>query len=1050
MMQEIENEIKRWVITSDYLKGTNYDEEGIDYIGKTRIDKEIRHQFLVESESSYKKYMVQIEMLNNHISSTYCTCKKYQGTHSCKHLAACLISYSEKIFANKQQSVEASSSLLLSKLKTRFHFNNMRKEEVFLIPYIGFHKTRSFLYATLKVKIGMKKFYSFLGKMNSFLINFQNQDEYQFGSSFTFKPSVHFFSEENLKLLDFLKELKDDYTIEGNYANLSDKNIKKLFQLCQDKIYDEDEQNYYLIKEEFPIGIDFQKKDKKYILAFQEDLNSLKKITDDYEYVLKGQSIYHLTKEEQFLISQCCSMQLEKIVFPEEMFADYQKNLIRIIKSKIVLDESTKDVIIDLKPEAQFYFDILEDHIIATPKFTYKNKTISYFDKVDALVRDEEYENQIIEVLYKYHFHKMSSFFLLDDFDEVCDFMSGSLDELAQSYEVYTTENIKRQKFVKENKITTSFTIGKDHILKYTFDLGAISKEEIKKVLNSLEQKKKYYRLKSGEILSLEDKNLEELNSLSKDLELTSKDLMNNEGELPKFRALYLDAMKGKKYPIIKTDLAFQDFINQFKNYKDCKITFNKTQEKILRDYQKEGVQWLYTITKCGFGGILADEMGLGKSLQTIYYLQELLKENKESKFLIICPTALVYNWENEFQKFAQNLKFKVFSGNKNNRKKAIEAYKGNIYITSYGLLREDFALYQNMKFESMIIDEAQNIKNPSAGITKSVKSISSNTKIALTGTPIENSIVELWSIFDFIMPGFLSSLIKFQKKYQIKEFDEKTNRLLENLKEQVRPFILRRLKKDVIQDLPDKIENNIYIDLSEEQKTIYAAEVINVEEQVNEMIEQSGFQKNKMMILKLLTRLRQICIDPSLIIDNYKGGCAKLESLIGIIKEVSASGHKILLFTSFKTALEKVKQMLEEENISSYTIAGDVPSKKRQMLVDAFNKDNTQVFLIMLKSGGTGLNLTSADVVIHLDLWWNPQAESQATDRTHRIGQTKNVTVMKLICKGTIEERILELQEKKKVLSNKILNGEMSDADYLSALSESDIRMLLVKEKED
>ena len=243
MMQEIENEIKRWVITSDYLKGTNYDEEGIDYIGKTRIDKEFRHQFLVESESSYKKYMVQIEMLNNHISSTYCTCKKYQGTHSCKHLAACLISYSEKIFANKQQSVEASSSLLLSKLKTRFHFNNMRKEEVFLIPYIGFHKTRSFLYTTLKVKIGMKKFYSFLGKMNSFLINFQNQDEYQFGSGFTFKPSMHFFSEENLKLLDFLKELKDDYTIEGNYANLSDKNIKKLFQLCQDKIYDEDEQN---------------------------------------------------------------------------------------------------------------------------------------------------------------------------------------------------------------------------------------------------------------------------------------------------------------------------------------------------------------------------------------------------------------------------------------------------------------------------------------------------------------------------------------------------------------------------------------------------------------------------------------------------------------------------------------------------------------------------------------------------------------------------------------------------------------------------------------
>ena len=322
---------------------------------------------------------------------------------------------------------------------------------------------------------------------------------------------------------------------------------------------------------------------------------------------------------------------------------------------------------------------------------------------------------------------------------------------------------------------------------------------------------------------------------------------------------------------------------------------------------------------------------------------------------------------------------------------------------------------------------------------------------MALTGTPIENSIVELWSIFDFIMPGFLSSLMKFQQKYKIKDsFDDETNQLLSNLRTQIQPFILRRKKKDVVKDLPDKIENNIYIDLTEEQKKLYAAEVKLANDEMDKMIKHGGFTKNKMMILSLLTRLRQICIDPRIILQNYNGGSAKIENLIKIMKEVVENGHKILLFTSFKTALEIVKEEISKEGITSYTIAGDVPSKTRAMLVDAFNKDNTNVFLIMLKSGGTGLNLTSADVVIHLDLWWNPQAENQATDRTHRIGQTKNVEVIKLICKGTIEEKILKLQEKKKLLSDKMIEDGLSDQEILKNMTEQDIRDLLAYENKD
>ena len=442
--------------------------------------------------------------------------------------------------------------------------------------------------------------------------------------------------------------------------------------------------------------------------------------------------------------------------------------------------------------------------------------------------------------------------------------------------------------------------------------------------------------------------------------------------------------------------------------------------------------------------------MGLGKSLQTIYFLRKLLLEDENSKFLIVCPTSLVYNWESEFQKFAPEITYHVFAESKEKRHEELTNFTGSVFITSYGLLREDLAIYQEKSFKVFIIDEAQNIKNPKTGLTKAVKSITAEAKMALTGTPIENSIVELWSIFDFIMPGFLSTLMKFQQKYKVKDFDEESTQLLNQLKKQVRPFILRRKKADVVKDLPAKIENNIYIDLTEEQKKIYAAEVKSANDEMTRLIQEGGFTKNKMIILSLLTRLRQICISPEILLKDYQGESSKIENLIKIIKELVLNGHKILLFTSFKTALNLVKDALDEENISSYTIAGDVSASKRKMLVDAFNKDQTNVFLIMLKSGGTGLNLTSADVVIHLDLWWNPQAENQATDRTHRIGQTKTVEVIKLICKGTIEEKILDLQQKKKLLSDSLIEGDMDDTTILKNLTEKDIRNLLSYENKD
>ena len=681
----------------------------------------------------------------------------------------------------------------------------------------------------------------------------------------------------------------------------------------------------------------------------------------------------------------------------------------------------------------------------------YEGNTIDYFDKESNILRDDEFESKIIEELYTYNFEMVKNQIKIEELEDIAYFLEEGLEKLAENYETYTSEKLKNINIIKNSNIKATFSIGQDNIMSYNFDLGDIKEDEIVNIFESLKNRKKYFRLKSGDIINLEeDKELKELQNLAEEMNIKEKDMVEKEGTIPKYRAIYLDSLKKKKYHIIKTNNLFDELIEKFNTYKDTKVKLSKKEKELLRDYQLEGVKWLYNIEQTGFGGILADEMGLGKSIQTIYFIKELLKENKNYKFLIVAPTSLTYNWEQEFDKFEPNIKYKVLAGLKKKRlEEETKIEKTNVLITSYGLLKEDKEFFQNINFKVMIIDEAQNIKNSNTAITKTVKSINAETKLALTGTPIENSTIELWSIFDYIMPGFLGNIDTFEKRYKVREFDEDTNKNLESLNNLITPFVLRRKKKDVIKDLPDKIENNIYIELTKEQKKIYVAELERVNKEINKILAGEGMKKARFLILQLLTKLRQICIDPRILYANYKGGSGKMEEFVKTVKEVIENGHKILVFTSFKTALSLAKEELNKNNITSYTIDGSVASKKRIELVDKFNTDNTNVFFIMLKSGGTGLNLTSADVVIHLDLWWNPQAENQATDRAHRIGQKNVVDVIRFITKGTIEEKILDLQNKKKILSDKLIDANSGDNTF-SKLTEQDIKELLSFENKE
>lgn len=417
-------------------------------------------------------------------------------------------------------------------------------------------------------------------------------------------------------------------------------------------------------------------------------------------------------------------------------------------------------------------------------------------------------------------------------------------------------------------------------------------------------------------------------------------------------------------------------------------------------------------------------------------------KGNKPS--LVVCPSSLSLNWESEIKKFTPTLTSIVIHGNIEERHRQIkEIEKYNIVITSYDLLKRDIELYNelNYEFQYIIADEAQYIKNEHTQNAKAIKSIRAKTRYASTGTPIENSLSELWSIFDFIMPGYLFNYKKFKELYEIPIAKLEDKVAMRKLKMLIEPFVLRRIKKDVLTELPDKTITVLNNEMQDEQLKVYLSYVANAKQEAIREINQNGFEKSQIKILALLMRLRQICCHPSLFLNNYMGGSSKLTQCIEVIKDAIDSGHKILLFSGYTSMFEIIEPELKKEGISYFKLTGQTKVEERIKLVEEFNKnENIKVFLISLKAGGTGLNLIGADMVIHYDPWWNLSAENQATDRTYRIGQKRNVQVYKMITKNSIEEKIYELQERKAKLANDMLSTEET---FISKLSKEDIMAL-------
>ncbi len=630
------------------------------------------------------------------------------------------------------------------------------------------------------------------------------------------------------------------------------------------------------------------------------------------------------------------------------------------------------------------------------------------------------------------------------DEEQVYHVMTEGVEQMLQFGEVRCTDSFRSCRVIRRVKARVGVSVS-EGLLELEVSADGLEQKELLDILRSYRMKKRYHRLTDGSFVGLDDPSVGTIDELTEALSLKPADMIKGKVHIPMYRALYLDRMLAENDDVYsKRDAHFREMVKEFKTIDDSDFEEPASLSDILRNYQKEGFRWLRTLEEWKLGGILADDMGLGKTLQIIALLLSAKQEGRAGTSLVVAPAALVYNWEEELRKYAPELDVAVIAGSQDERREKIGQYQEyDVLVTSYDTLRRDISFYEGKEFRFEIIDEAQYIKNHTTAAAKAVKVIKSRNRFALTGTPIENRLSELWSIFDYLMPGFLYGYETFRREIETPIVKNQDEDVMKRLQKMTGPFILRRVKESVLSDLPEKLEETRYVRFDGEQKNLYDAQVIHMRETLAGQAE-DDFNRNRFRVLAELTRLRQICCAPSLCFEKYSGGSAKVDACVQLILSAIDGGHRILVFSQFTSMLEILEQELDKEEIAYYVITGSTPKEERVRLVREFNSGTVPVFFISLKAGGVGLNLTGADVVIHYDPWWNQAVQDQATDRAHRIGQTKKVTVYKLIAKNTIEEKIQKLQETKRDLADQIIGGETGQ---LAGMSREDIIALLEQE---
>ena len=997
----------------------------------------------------------------------------YYNKNICKHQLAAMLLLAEYIDKYNPGDTTAVNVLEMMEAYQKQHRGQVLEKtdakvrDLKLEPRLE----RTYKGFELSFKTGTQKLFV-IKNLDEFVENVEGQQSQKFGSKSEINFGIHEVCPEAENYYNFIKktvhgerlrvEAGDFYPAEaariGSKINLYGRRMDDLFEIMLGSdngiiFHDKSEGQKdcrLLAKEGTPepelyLNGDYENNVFKGIEVRCELPEIIK--GEQYLYYIEDSCLYRMDSARMNVLLPLFNMSHNRNIrfkVGRKSLSDFYYHTLPVLGECVnIIDNVGEEIDRYLPPKVtlKFYLDEEKGELLCNAKAAYGEEEFSLMDHLSGNLpvmskRDSYAEGEALDAVLRYcpHADKARDLFTCEGDDAISRMLEAGINELMEYGDVLCTDRIKRLNFRRKTKMSVGVSL-ESGLLELRISTEDLSPEELLAVLESYRRKKKYHRLSNGDFVSTEDENLAMLASLFDSMQISAKDVLKGKLKIPAYRALYLDKILEKNESLyVERDKHFKKLLKEFKTVEDSEFEAPASLQTVMRPYQKHGFRWLKTLETYGFGGILADDMGLGKTLQVIAALLH-TKEEKQKKgvSLIVAPASLIYNWQEEFGKFAPQLSTKVISGGQAERKKMLAQYEAyDVIITSYDLLKRDIAEYEDKSFLYQIIDEAQYIKNHTTAAAKAVKCIQSKIKYALTGTPIENRLSELWSIFDYLMPGFLYGYETFRKELESPIAKDKDEAASLRLKRMVAPFIMRRLKQDVLKELPDKLEEIQYTAFEERQRKLYDGQVVHMQELLRK---QSGeeFSKNKLLILAELTKLREICCDPGLLYENYNGESAKRILCMDLVKRAIEGEHRILIFSQFTSMLSLLEQDLTQEGIAFYKITGATKKEERIRLVKQFNEGTVPVFLISLKAGGTGLNLVGADTVIHYDPWWNQAAQNQATDRAHRIGQRKVVTVYKLIAKDSIEEKIVRMQEMKKNLADEILNGETGGLAQMS-----------------
>lgn len=1019
-------------------------------------------------------YTVRIQLTGYDIRDS-CDCPAYRTYGDCKHVCATLLAIADRQNSPRQRQRSGTKNAryrLADELIEHLgqdvykHAKSMSAEDSLLKVEFTLRAHTLATYDEAKdvfeiqLRIGTQRLYV-VKDIRELLDSISNGTELWFGKHFTYDPTFHTFHAEDYAIIRRLIQFYQTETIyqESTWGNSTrtGKNLvippyaaEEVLTALQDRncvfvqenfVYDQ----LKIIEGDLPFSFSLENgKSKEFQLKLTGHADG--HYYDSYGLYANNGILHKLSPEQRRTIEQFASIMNNdrNLVIPisTEQVGTFVSQAMPKLKQigEVEVAKTVATIITDPPLRVKMFVEGTSDRIDVKVEYHYDSIVINPITESESnvnedqtiLIRDTERELLFMDLFEDSSLKVSGDQYYTDVEEDLFEFLYDTLPKLEEKADIYLTSAIKSLIVPAEKMTKVAVDVhSSGNLLEVDFSMDGVEYDKLPHILQSVIEKKRYIRLPDGAFLSLDGEQLEDVADLYRELHDQSMKMVNGKMKMPLYRGLQIEEkLTNLDKQQRKFGRSFRQLINAIKSPEEEEYDIPDALQANLREYQLTGFQWLKSLGAYQLGGILADDMGLGKTLQCIAYIQSEKQVQPTNPMLVVAPASLVYNWKNEFSKFAPELRIAIATGTVQERKAIQEQVEvPDVYITSYHTLRQDIAWYKEQEFHTLILDEAQAIKNHASKIAQAVRSITAEKRFALSGTPIENSLDELWSIFQAIMPGFLHN--------------QKTFRSLEHeyIARLVKPFILRRLKTDVLKELPDKIETVHYSELKKEQKELYLGYLDKIRAETKESLASEGLGKGRIKILAGLTRLRQLCCHPSLFIENYEGPSGKLEELFKIIENGRKNGRKILIFSQFSSMLKIIREKLVQAGQSCFYLDGQTPSKERVQLVDDFNDGAESIFLISLKAGGTGLNLTSADTVVLYDLWWNPAVEEQAIGRAHRMGQKNVVQVIKLIAQGTIEEKINELQQSKKELIDQVIQtGET----MLSSLSEDDIREIL------